>query len=827
MQIFSRCQPLENFVNVFMVSNLSILLELATGLSVVVSMATARYTRIHVRNSSSNWSAIAIVGFVCLCLVAGWMIVSSSVSPLQNARISFQQIIGAREYGNMSSEESQNVSDKGQEQQVATDGSDDNEKVISSDEKSKVKCDEVDPHDIKTGKMTQEKSNNVVPDDNGEITRDDGAYKMTDGPTMSVPVVSPVEFQQDELEKNATNEVQLDEMDKNATNEVPNQGMDFDGSSRYLGNKTSEIPISNETLNELEEGRVENPSLSLEKVGQNQTEDSEKASTENALQTESEKEKASQGVPLSEKQRSYSWKLCNTSAGPDYIPCLDNIKAIERLRSTKHYEHRERHCPNEPPTCLVPLPERYRSPVKWPKSRDKIWFSNVPHTQLAQYKGRQNWVKVSGQFIIFPGGGTQFPHGAPHYIDLIQQAIPEIAWGKRTRVILDVGCGVASFGGYLFDKDVLTISMAPKDEHEAQVQFALERGIPAISGVMGTKRLHFPSKVFDIVHCSRCRVPWHIEGGKLLLELNRVLRPGGYFVWSATPVYRKNDVDVAIWEEMYRLTKSICWELVKISRDNLNRKATALFRKTTSNDCYQSRPQNDPPLCEESDDPDEYNNESLHPQAPRGCIRPWVSVASTLAIKDSEVAVYGKPAPKDFIDDCERWKHFVSESYINHVEIDWPSVRNVMDMRAVYGGFAAALKDLQVWVMDVVPIDSTNTLPLIYERGLLGIYHDWCESFNTYPRTYDLLHADHLFADLRQRCSSFVAVMAEVDRILRPGGKLVVIDDAETIIVVRGIAKSLKWMILFNNARSSDRILCVKKSLWRPMVFETVESAFA
>jgi len=92
------------------------------------------------------------------------------------------------------------------------------------------------------------------------------------------------------------------------------------------------------------------------------------------------------------------------------------------------------------------------------------------------------------------------------------QAIPEIAWGRQTRVVLDVGCGVASFGGYLFDKDVLTMSMAPKDEHEAQVQFALERGIPAISGVMGTKRLPFPSKVFDIIHCSRCRVPWHIEG---------------------------------------------------------------------------------------------------------------------------------------------------------------------------------------------------------------------------------------------------------------------------------------------------------------------------
>ena len=92
------------------------------------------------------------------------------------------------------------------------------------------------------------------------------------------------------------------------------------------------------------------------------------------------------------------------------------------------------------------------------------------------------------------------------------QSVSDIAWGKRSRVVLDVGCGVASFGGFLFDRDVITMSLAPKDEHEAQVQFALERGIPAISAVMGTTRLPFPGRVFDIVHCARCRVPWHIEG---------------------------------------------------------------------------------------------------------------------------------------------------------------------------------------------------------------------------------------------------------------------------------------------------------------------------
>jgi len=57
--------------------------------------------------------------------------------------------------------------------------------------------------------------------------------------------------------------------------------------------------------------------------------------------------------------------------------------------------------------------------------------------------------------------------------------MPTIQWGRRTRTILDVGCGVASFGGYLLDRNVITMSFAPKDEHEAQIQFAPKQYSPA------------------------------------------------------------------------------------------------------------------------------------------------------------------------------------------------------------------------------------------------------------------------------------------------------------------------------------------------------------
>lgn len=65
--------------------------------------------------------------------------------------------------------------------------------------------------------------------------------------------------------------------------------------------------------------------------------------------------------------------------------------------------------------------------------------------------------------------------------------------------------------------------------------------------------------------------------------------------------------------------------------------------------------------------------------------------------------------------------------------------------------FAAALINRPLWVMNVVPVQGEDTLSMIFDRGLIGIYHDWCESFNTYPRSYDLLHSSFLLTILSQR----------------------------------------------------------------------------
>jgi hypothetical protein len=73
----------------------------------------------------------------------------------------------------------------------------------------------------------------------------------------------------------------------------------------------------------------------------------------------------------------------------------------------------------------------------------------------------------------------------------------------------------------LLDRGILTVSLAPRDNHQAQVQFALERGIPAILGVLATHRLPFPSNSFDMAHCSRCLIPWTEFGTTMNFALNQ------------------------------------------------------------------------------------------------------------------------------------------------------------------------------------------------------------------------------------------------------------------------------------------------------------------
>lgn len=84
---------------------------------------------------------------------------------------------------------------------------------------------------------------------------------------------------------------------------------------------------------------------------------------------------------------------------------------------------------------------------------------------------------------------------------------------------------------------------------------------------------------------------------------------------------------------------------------------------------------------------------------------------------------------ESYNEDNNLWKKQLKAYKSVNKLIDTGRYRNIMDMNAGLGSFAAALENSKLWVMNVVPtIAEKSTLGAIYERGLIGIYHDWYAS---------------------------------------------------------------------------------------------------
>ncbi|KAK4801340.1 hypothetical protein SAY86_021827 [Trapa natans] len=465
------------------------------------------------------------------------------------------------------------------------------------------------------------------------------------------------------------------------------------------------------------------------------------------------------------QMKSVSFPECSIEY-QDYTPCTDPRKW--KKYGTHRLTFMERHCPPifERKECLIPPPDGYRPSIRWPKSRDQCWYRNVPYDWINKQKSNQNWLRKQGEKFLFPGGGTMFPRGVSAYVDLMQDLIPEMKDGT-IRTAIDTGCGVASWGGDLLDRGILTVSLAPRDNHEAQVQFALERGIPAILGIISTQRLPFPSQSFDMAHCSRCLIPWTEFGGIYLLEIHRILRPGGFWVLSGPPVNYENrwkgwDTTVeqqrTDYEKLQDLLSSMCFKLYA-KKDDI-----AVWQKSSDDSCYTkqlSDPDAYPPKCDDSLEPDSAWYTPLrscvvvpipkHKKISLMSVPKWPDRLHAASERISEVHGGSSSALKQ---DDGNWKARVKYYKKLLPAMGTDKIRNVMDMNTVYGGFAAALIEDPLWVMNVVSSYAANTLGVVYDRGLIGTYHDWCEAFSTYPRTYDLLHLDGLFTAESHRCGN-------------------------------------------------------------------------
>ncbi|KAG2539005.1 hypothetical protein PVAP13_9NG377000 [Panicum virgatum] len=429
----------------------------------------------------------------------------------------------------------------------------------------------------------------------------------------------------------------------------------------------------------------------------------------------------------------------------DYTPCTD--PRLWRRYGNYRLSFMERHCPPPPERqqCLVPPPKGYKPPIRWPKSKDQCWYRNVPYDWINSQKSNQHWLAKDGDRFRFPGGGTMFPNGVGAYVDAMRALIPGMRDGT-VRTALDTGCGVASWGGDLLARGILTVSLAPRDNHEAQAQKADLDRLKKMLAAM-------------------CFKLYNIKG------------------------------DIAVWQK---------------SPD-----ATACYDKLT--------PITTPAKCDDSVDPDAAWYVPMRPcvTAPSARYKKLGLNATPkwpqrLTVAPERINVVPGSSAGAFKQDDAKWKLRAKHYKTLLPALGTDKIRNVMDMNTVYGGFAASIIKDPVWVMNVVSSYGPNSLGVVYDRGLIGVNHDWCEAFSTYPRTYDLLHLDGLFTEESHRCE-MKFVLLEMDRILRPTGYGIIRESTYFLDSVAAIAKGMRWSCERRNPENKtdkDKILICQKKLW-------------
>ncbi|KAG9134327.1 hypothetical protein Leryth_024991 [Lithospermum erythrorhizon] len=519
-----------------------------------------------------------------------------------------------------------------------------------------------------------------------------------------------------------------------------------------------------------------------------------------------------------------------------YVPCY-NVSA-NLLAGYKDGEEFDRHCEasQDQQHCLVRPPKDYKIPLSWPTGRDIIWSGNVKLSKeqfLSSGSMTKRLMLLEENQISFHSDDELLVDGVKDYSRLIAELIGLGSDSEFSQAglhnVLDIGCGFGSFGAHLLSLNVMAVCTAAYELTGSQVQVALERGLPAVIGNFISKQLPFPSLSYDMVHCAQCGIIWDDKGGLFLIEVDRVLKPGGYVVLtspsSAQQLSSSNGKKSSPSKPIEEFSQKLCWNLLAQHEE------TSIWQKTTDANCYTSRKGVIRPC--EGEDVQSYYRPLVD------CIsgttsKRWAPVNNRSSDNLIFFEVHGVHSD-DFYEDMDFWRSAVNNywSLLSPLIFsDHPKrpgdedplpphnmLRNVMDMNAHYGGFSAALQESgkSVWVMNVVPTNARNTLPLIIERGFAGVMHDWCEPFPTYTRTYDMLHGDGILSELSlQRCN-IEDLLFEMDRILRPEGWVILSDKVGLIEQTRMLASQIRWeaRVIDPENGSDQRLLICQKPFVR------------
>ncbi|KAF3643662.1 putative methyltransferase PMT21 [Capsicum annuum] len=304
-------------------------------------------------------------------------------------------------------------------------------------------------------------------------------------------------------------------------------------------------------------------------------------------------------------------------------------------------------------------------------------------------------------------------------------------------------------------------------------------------------------------------------GGVYLLEVHRILRPGGFWVLSGPPVnYQRGwrgwnttiEEQKSDYDKLQELLTSMCFKLFN-KKDDI-----AVWQKLSDNSCYKKldNPDSYPSKCDDGTEPD---------SAWYTPLRPCVVVPNPAAKKLKLDALPKWPerlhvAPERISDlrggsagafkhDDGKWKARMKHYKKLLPAIGTDKIRNVMDMNTLYGGFAAAVIDDPLWVMNVVSSYAPNTLPVVLS-----------EHFMTGVRLS--LHIRGHTISCMSMASSLRKVI-EMDRILRPLGYAIIRESSYFVDAIATMAKGTRWSCRKEETEygvDKEKLLICQKKLW-------------
>ncbi|XP_022724942.1 probable methyltransferase PMT5 isoform X2 [Durio zibethinus] len=339
----------------------------------------------------------------------------------------------------------------------------------------------------------------------------------------------------------------------------------------------------------------------------------------------------------------------------NYVPCY-NVTA-NLLLGFKDGEEFDRHCEvsRQGKWCLIGPPKDFKIPLRWPAGRDVIWSGNVKITKdqflSSGSKTKRMMLLEENQLAFHSEYGLVFD-GVKDYSRQIAEMMglgsDSEFFQAGVRTVLDIGCGFGSFGAHLVSLKLMALCIAAYEATRSQVQLALERGLPAMIGNFISRQLPYPSLSFDMVHCAQCGIVWDKKEGMFLIEVDRLLKPGGYFVLTSPASKPSGSATgtkkINMLTPLEQFTQKICWSLIAQQDE------TFIWQKTADTHCYSFRKQNDVPLCREGDDAPYYH--ALMPCITGTSSKRWIPIqnrSSSSYLSSAELEVHGKSQFRRFL----------------------------------------------------------------------------------------------------------------------------------------------------------------------------------